>query len=38
LPLLFWGVGLLVHYVQAVALFEEWWELDERIIDDRMKG
>ena len=38
LPLLFWGVGLIVHYLQSVALFDEWWELDERNIDQKMSG
>ena len=38
LPLLFWSVGLLIHYVQSMALFDEWWDLDERKIDDRMMG
>ena len=32
LPLLFWGVGLIIHYVHSVALFDEWWDLDERTI------
>ena len=38
LPLLFWGVGVIVHYVFALALFEEWWENDERTIDERVRG
>ena len=38
LPLLFWGVGVIVHYLHAVALFEEWWELDERVISERLQG
>ena len=38
IPLLFWGVGVLIHYVQGVALFDEWWELDERTIDIRRQG
>ena len=38
IPLLFWGVGVLIHYVQGVALFDEWWELDERTIDSRRQG
>ncbi len=38
IPLLFWGVGLIIHYVQAVVLFDEWWGLDERTINDREAG
>ena len=38
IPLLFWGVAVIVHYVYSVALFEEWWELDERTIGGRMRG
>ncbi|MBM3944451.1 MAG: 2TM domain-containing protein [SAR202 cluster bacterium] len=38
LPLIFWGVGVLIHYLQGVALFENWWERDERIIDERLGG
>ena len=38
LPLLFWGVGVIIHYLNSVALFEEWWEHDERIITQRLKG
>ena len=38
IPLLFWGVGVLIHYVQGVALFDEWWELDERTIETRRQG
>ena len=38
LPLLFWGVGLILHYVLSVVLFDEWWELDERTIGGRMRG
>ena len=35
-PLIFWGVGVIIHYVQGVALFEDWWEKDEQITDERM--
>ena len=38
LPLLFWGVGLIIHYVHSIALFDEWWELDERTIQQHLKG
>ena len=38
LPLLFWGVGVIIHYLNSVALFDEWWEHDERIIAQRLKG
>ncbi len=38
LPLLFWGVGLILHYLHSVALFDEWWELDERTIRNQMIG
>jgi hypothetical protein len=34
-PLIFWGVGIIIHYLQGVALFEEWWDLDERITAER---
>jgi len=29
LPLIFWGVVLLIHYAHSVALFDDWWERDE---------
>jgi hypothetical protein len=29
-PLIFWGVGLLIHYIQGVALFNDWWDSDAR--------
>ena len=32
-PLLFWGVGLIVHYALAVALFDNWWDRDERLVE-----
>ena len=38
LPLLFWGIGLIIHYLHAVALFDEWWALDERTIRERLRG
>ncbi|MBM3949395.1 MAG: 2TM domain-containing protein [SAR202 cluster bacterium] len=38
LPLLFWGVALLIHYVNAVVLFDEWWNNDERRIASGSKG
>ena len=38
LPLLFWGVGVIIHYLNSVALFDEWWEADERNINSRMGG
>ena len=37
LPLLFWGVGVIVHYLQAIALFDNWWDRDERLIEERLK-
>ena len=38
LPLLFWGIGVIIHYLQGVALFENWWERDESLIDERLLG
>ena len=38
LPLLFWGVGLIIHYLNSVALFDEWWKLNERNINSRKGG
>ena len=35
IPLIFWGVGVLIHYTISVALFNEWWERDESIIQSR---
>ena len=28
-PLIFWGVGVIIHYLQGVALFNDWWDQDE---------
>lgn len=33
IPLMFWGVGVLIHYTMSVALFDEWWNRDEMIMD-----
>ncbi len=33
IPLIFWGVGVLIHYTISVALFNEWWDNDESIIN-----
>ena len=38
IPLLFWGVAVIIHYTIAVALFDDWWELDEGSIDRRRVG
>ena len=38
LPLIFWGVGLMIHYLQAIALFDNWWDRDEREIEGRISG
>ncbi len=35
-PLIFWGVGVIIHYVQGVALFDEWWDQDEEITGERL--
>ena len=37
-PLIFWGVGVIIHYLQSVALFEEWWDRDEAITDAKRLG
>ena len=38
LPLLFWGIGLIIHYLQSIALFDNWWERDEGLIGERLEG
>ena len=38
IPLLFWGVALLIHYVNSIVLFDEWWEQDEKNIGERARG
>jgi hypothetical protein len=35
-PLLFWGAGLIVHSVLAVALFDNWWDRDERLVEQHL--
>lgn len=35
IPLIFWGVGVLIHYTVSVALFNEWWDRDESVIQTR---
>ena len=37
-PLIFWGVGVIIHYLQSVALFDDWWEQDERITEDTLSA
>ena len=32
LPLLFWGIGVLIHYWNSIILFDRWWERDEENI------
>ena len=38
LPLIFWGVALLIHYVNGVVLIEQWWKNDERYIAGQWRG
>ena len=38
MPLLFWGVGVIVHYIHGVALFDDWWENDETRILRELAG
>ncbi|MBM3948647.1 MAG: 2TM domain-containing protein [SAR202 cluster bacterium] len=35
-PLIFWGIGLLIHYIQGVALFNDWWDNDARETRERL--
>ena len=37
LPLLFWGIGVVVHYLIGIALFDDWWDHDEREVDERLR-
>lgn len=36
IPLLFWGVGVVVHFWVSVVLFERWWERDEKAVRRRL--
>jgi len=36
IPLLFWGVGIIIHYLQAIALFDNWWDNDEAKIVENL--
>lgn len=38
MPLVFWGIGLGIHYVISILLFEEWWRLDDKYIAQRYQG
>ena len=38
LPLVFWGIGVTIHYLQGVALFDNWWDRDELLIEERLEG
>ena len=38
LPLVFWGTAVIIHYIVGVALFDDWWEKDERNISRRRQG
>ena len=33
IPLIFWGVALLIHYVHGVILFEDWWGHSQAIVE-----
>ena len=35
-PLIFWGIGVIIHYLQGVALFDDWWNQDETITERLM--
>ena len=35
IPLIFWGTGVLIHYIVSVVLFDEWWASDESAIQSR---
>ena len=34
-PLIFWGGGVIIHYLQSIALFNDWWQQDESITNER---
>ena len=36
LPLVFWGLALIIQYVVTVALFDDWWRQTERVIAERL--
>ena len=37
IPLIFWGVGVIIHYVQGVVLFDDWWRRDESVVDANLR-
>jgi hypothetical protein len=37
-PLIFWGIGLLIHYIQSVVLFDDWWDNDARVTREMLAG
>lgn len=36
IPLIFWGIGVVIHYVVGVALHDDWWDRDETTIGERL--
>ena len=34
-PLIFWGIGVIIHYLQSIARFDDWWHQDESITNER---
>lgn len=36
LPLLFWGIGVIIHYWTSIVLFDRWWERDEAVISEML--
>ena len=37
IPLIFWGIGLIIHYVIGVALHDDWWDRDESVTRERLR-
>ena len=38
IPLIFWGIGVIIHYVVGIALHDDWWDRDEITIGERLRG
>jgi len=40
MPLIFWGVAVLIHYVHAIVLFDNWWkqaQATQEALEERTK-
>ena len=39
MPVIIWGVAVIIHYVLTIVLFDDWWgQTEEQIAERLTKG